>query len=162
MEVSLQIGAARHEHPLGRYFAGQATLPARPAPTWLQEMLEELHTVFDSLQPPNTMLEAVEEDFPRVVVLQGAGGKAFSGGVDIKVGRHGASWRTDVGRWATGICTYGGGVEHLRHGLERKREKLWSAGLLAQADTARRREGDFCFGGWLGHQVAPLVSSLPY
>jgi enoyl-CoA hydratase/carnithine racemase len=48
-------------------------------------MLEELHTVFDSLQHPNSMLEPVEEDFPRVVVLRGAGGKAFSGGVDIKV-----------------------------------------------------------------------------
>lgn len=49
------------------------------------EMLEELHTVFDSLQHPNSMLEPVEPDFPKVVVLCGSGGKAFSGGVDIKV-----------------------------------------------------------------------------
>lgn len=47
-------------------------------------MLEELHTVFDNLAHPNSMLEPVEPDFPRVVVLRGAGGRAFSGGVDIK------------------------------------------------------------------------------
>ena len=43
------------------------------------------HTVFDSLQHPSSMLESLEPDFPRVVILRGAGGKAFSGGVDIKV-----------------------------------------------------------------------------
>ena len=30
------------------------------------EMLEELHTVLDSLAHPATMLEPVPEDFPRV------------------------------------------------------------------------------------------------
>ena len=47
------------------------------------ECLTELHTVFDSLQHPTSMLEALPADFPRVVVLSGAG-RAFSGGVDIK------------------------------------------------------------------------------
>lgn len=48
--------------------------------------------MFDSLQHPTSMLEPVEADFPRVVVLRGAGGRAFSGGVDIKVRRLGFSW----------------------------------------------------------------------
>ena len=48
------------------------------------EMLNELHAVFDALQHPSSMLEALPPDFPRVVVLAGAG-RAFSGGVDIKV-----------------------------------------------------------------------------
>ncbi|GAB4814421.1 hypothetical protein N2152v2_001467 [Parachlorella kessleri] len=59
------------------------------------EMLEELHTVFDSLHHPSSMLESLEPDFPRVVILRGAGGRAFSGGVDIKAadqGIGGAAW----------------------------------------------------------------------
>lgn len=48
------------------------------------ELLEELHAVFDALQHPPTMLEALPPDFPRVVVLAAAG-RAFCGGVDIKV-----------------------------------------------------------------------------
>ena len=48
------------------------------------ECLTELHAVFDSLQHPASMLEALPADFPRVVVLSGAG-RAFCGGVDIKV-----------------------------------------------------------------------------
>ena len=47
------------------------------------ECLTELHAVFDGLQHPTTMLEALPADFPRVVVLSGAG-RAFCGGVDIK------------------------------------------------------------------------------
>ncbi len=45
--------------------------------------------MFDNLQHPNSMLEPVEPDFPRVVILRGAGGKAFSGGVDIKAADRG-------------------------------------------------------------------------
>ena len=53
------------------------------------ECLTELHAVFDSLQHPTTMLEALPADFPRVVVLSGAG-RAFCGGVDIKASARGA------------------------------------------------------------------------
>lgn len=52
------------------------------------EMLNELHAVFDALQHPSSMLEALPPDFPRVVVLAGAG-RAFSGGVDIKAADQG-------------------------------------------------------------------------
>jgi enoyl-CoA hydratase/carnithine racemase len=49
-------------------------------------MLSDLHTVFDELQHPTSMLDALQADFPRVVILSGAG-RAFCGGVDIKVDR---------------------------------------------------------------------------
>jgi enoyl-CoA hydratase/carnithine racemase len=55
------------------------------------ELLSELHAVFDALQHPPTMLAALPPDFPRVVVLAAAG-RAFCGGVDIKVGGCGRSW----------------------------------------------------------------------
>lgn len=55
------------------------------------ELLSELHAVFDALQHPPTMLAALPPDFPRVVVLAAAG-RAFCGGVDIKVGGRGRSW----------------------------------------------------------------------
>ena len=48
------------------------------------EMLSELHAVLDRLQHPPTMHAPLPPHFPRVVVI-GAAGKAFSGGVDIKV-----------------------------------------------------------------------------
>ena len=48
------------------------------------EVLEELHYVFRLLEHPTSMLDSLPADFPRVVVLSGAG-KAFCGGVDIKV-----------------------------------------------------------------------------
>ncbi|KAL4858933.1 putative enoyl-CoA hydratase [Chlorella vulgaris] len=58
------------------------------------EMLRDLHTVFDALQHPTSMLDALPADFPRVVILSGAG-RAFCGGVDIKAadqGIGGSAW----------------------------------------------------------------------
>ncbi|KAI3428467.1 hypothetical protein D9Q98_007292 [Chlorella vulgaris] len=58
------------------------------------EMLSDLHTVFDDLQHPTSMLDALQADFPRVVILSGAG-RAFCGGVDIKAadqGIGGSAW----------------------------------------------------------------------
>ncbi len=46
--------------------------------------LPELHAVFSGLEHPASMLSALPEDHPRVVVLRAAG-RAFCGGVDIKV-----------------------------------------------------------------------------
>jgi enoyl-CoA hydratase len=52
------------------------------------EMLEELHTLLDMLQHPNSLHKAVPADNPRVVILKAAG-RAFSGGVDIKAADRG-------------------------------------------------------------------------
>lgn len=54
------------------------------------ELLHEMHLVLDALQHPLTLHEPLPQKHPRVLVIRAAG-KAFSGGVDIKVGRLG--WR---------------------------------------------------------------------
>ncbi|PSC69953.1 enoyl-hydratase [Micractinium conductrix] len=58
------------------------------------ECLQELHSVFGMLEHPESMLQPLPADHPRVVVLRGAG-RAFCGGVDIKAadqGIGGAAW----------------------------------------------------------------------
>ncbi len=54
------------------------------------ELTAELHALLDALQHPRSMLEPVDPGFPRVLVLAGAGGRAFSSGVDIMAADRGA------------------------------------------------------------------------
>ena len=74
--------------------------PALPPPftRWpaapLLSLATELHSVFGMLEHPESMLQPLPADHPRVVVLRGAG-RAFCGGVDIKAadqGIGGAAW----------------------------------------------------------------------
>lgn len=44
------------------------------------ELTAELHELLTALQHPLSLHESVEQTFPRVVVLGGAGGRAFSSG----------------------------------------------------------------------------------
>lgn len=58
------------------------------------ELLREFALLMDYWSHPYSLLDdeaALPKDHPRVIILQSAGGKAFSSGVDIKVGSR-AGW----------------------------------------------------------------------
>ena len=77
------------------------------------ELLREFALLMDYWSHPYSLLDdeaALPKDHPRVIILQSAGGKAFSSGVDIKVGSR-AGWRM-LRSLAVEVCCHCLGAVH--------------------------------------------------